>query len=89
MSTHNQSALPSFSPKGRTNYEMLNRRRQKLIRTFFIIKLMQGMGLWQQGLRSLLGTPQTKMENLPRRVVFITWLVFKRNCRSWFQNENR
>lgn len=89
MSIHNQSALPSFSPKGRSNYAMLNSRRQKLIRTFFITKLMQGMGLWKQGLRSLFGTPQTKMENLPRRVMFITWLVFKKNCRSWFQNENR
>lgn len=71
----NQSALPSFSPKGREGYETLERHRSELIRTFFIEKLKCGFDLWLQGLRALIGRPQTKMENLPRRVAFILWLV--------------
>lgn len=74
-----QSALPSFSPKGRAGYETLERRRKGLIRVFFTHKLMCGMDLWRQGLRAVFGTPQTKMENLPRRIAYIYWLVFRHN----------
>lgn len=66
-------ALPSFSPMGREGAEVLVRRRRDLIRLFFIEKLKRGTDLWMQGVRSLFGTPQTKMENLPRRVAFIVW----------------
>ena len=71
-----KSALISFSPKGRANYEILTYRRKVLIQTFFVNKLKQGMDLWMQGVRAILGRPQTKMENLPRRVVYIYWSVF-------------
>jgi len=71
----NKSALPSFSPKGRLGYEALERRRKVLIRTFFVEKLKCGLDLWAQGMRALLGVPQTKMENLPRRIAYIYWAV--------------
>jgi len=71
----NDAALPSFSPKGRANYEHLEQHRKKLIATFFIEKLKKGFALWLQGLRALFGTPQTKMENLPRRILFIRRLI--------------
>lgn len=64
-------ALPSFSPKGREGWESLHRRRRELIRIFFAEKLKRGPSLWLQGIRSVLGSPRTKMENLPRRAFFI------------------
>ncbi|MBU3948474.1 MAG: radical SAM protein [Proteobacteria bacterium] len=70
---HNHNALPSFSPRGRVDYETYERRRKALIRTFFIEKLKSGFDLWAQGVRALWGIPQTKMENLPRRIAYIYW----------------
>jgi hypothetical protein len=78
ISVESASALTSFSPKGRSNYKILEARRKKLIRSFFAAKLRKGSDLWMQGLRSIFGTPETKMENLPLRVAFITWLLFKK-----------
>lgn len=79
ISLNDKSALISFSPKGRANYETLERRRKSLIRTFFVQKLKRGFDIWLQGLRAIFGTPATKMEILPRRIVFIYWqvLLFK------------
>ena len=73
----NQSALPSFSPKGRVGYGNLNRRRKALIRTFFVEKLKCGFDLWTQGVRALWGIPQTKMENLPRRIAYVYWVTIR------------
>lgn len=78
----NQHALASFSPKGRKDYETLEQHRSTLIRTFFIEKLKCGLDLWLQGLRALAGRPQTKMENLPRRVAFILWLVLRQQWKN-------
>lgn len=75
ISLNDKTALISFSPKGRADYETLARRRKMLIRTFFVQKLRHGPDLWLQGLRAITGTPETKMENLPRRIVFIYWQV--------------
>lgn len=72
-----KDALPSFSPKGRTGWETLEKRRKELIRTFFLEKFKRGLSLWLQGVRALLGSPRTKMENLPRRVIYIYWLMLK------------
>lgn len=85
ISLENTSALPSFSPRGRSNYATLELRRKKLIRAFFVAKLTQGFDLWMQGIRSIFGTPQTKMENLPRRIAYITWLLVRKNCFPWKQ----
>jgi len=71
VSLTDKTAFISFSPRGRAGYEILARRRGMLIRGFFIQKLKQGPDLWLQGLRAIAGTPQTKMENLPRRVAYI------------------
>jgi len=79
IAVDNQQALPSFSPKGRANYETLERRRKTLIRTFFKAKLRKGADLWLQGIRAILGLPQTKMENLPRRIFYIYWLIFRQS----------
>ena len=82
ISVDRTSALPSFSPKGRSNYKTLEARRKELIGSFFAAKLRKGSDLWMQGLRSVFGTPETKMENLPRRVAYITWLVFRKRFYS-------
>ena len=81
ISIANASALTSFSPKGRSGYSILESHRRKLIKTFFVQKGMQGMELWIQGWRALFGVPQTKMENLPRRMVYISWLIIKEKCK--------
>jgi hypothetical protein len=70
-------ALPSFSPKGREGWQKLERRRDELIRVFFLEKLKQGMALWIQGLRALGGQPRTKMENLPQRILFVLIHILK------------
>lgn len=70
-----KTVLISFSPKGRANYKTLEHRRKMLLENFFSQKLKKGLDLWQQGLRSIIGTPETKMENLPRRIAFIYWRV--------------
>jgi len=70
-------ALTSFSPKGRNDYTLLTTRRRQLIRLFFWEKLLKGPDLWMQGLRALFGRPQTKMENLPKRVLYIGWRIWR------------
>lgn len=77
ISLNDKTTLISFSPKGRTDYKTFARRRKMLIRTFFVQKLKSGFGLWFQGLRAIIGTPETKMENLPRRIVFIYWQILR------------
>lgn len=70
-------ALTSFSPKGRTGWDIFARRRSELLRIFFLEKLKRGPAIWFQGIRALLGIPRTKMENLPRRIIFIYWILLK------------
>jgi anaerobic magnesium-protoporphyrin IX monomethyl ester cyclase len=75
---NDKKTLISFSPKGRADYETLSRNRRMLIQTFLIQKLKyNGIELCLQGLRAILGAPETKVENLPRRMVFIYWQVLK------------
>jgi MoaA/NifB/PqqE/SkfB family radical SAM enzyme len=76
--------LPSFSPHGREGWEILNKRRVELITLFFYGKLKCGNSLWKQGFRSLFGTPKTKMENLPKRILFIYWIIFKYRIKKRF-----
>lgn len=64
----------SFTPTQRTNFKKLSQRRSELIRSFFLYKIFRPQ-IWAQGLRSLFGVPQTKMENLPKRVIFILFLL--------------
>jgi anaerobic magnesium-protoporphyrin IX monomethyl ester cyclase len=77
-------ALISFSPKGRENYLELAQRRSRLIRVFFKEKVKKGFSLWAQGLRSLFGEPATKMENLPKRILFVYYLVIKHRLQMFF-----
>jgi len=77
ISFEDKKALISFSPKGRTDYKTLAGRRKGLIKTFFVQKLQHSLDLWLQGLRVIRGIPQTKMENLPYRIAFIYWRVFR------------
>lgn len=83
ISLDDVKSLVSFSPKGRSNYQELEMRRKKLIQVFFIEKLKKGLDLWLQGLRSLLGTPETKMENLPLRVIYIIGLIVRKKYSFW------
>lgn len=76
-------ALTSFSPKGRREWASLAQRRRELIRIFFWERLKRGSSLWLQGIRALLGRPRTKMENLPRRMMFIYWLLLRYHVRRF------
>ena len=75
-------ALPSFSPKGRRGYRVYSRRRLELTADFFGAKLRRGPELWLQGIRGVLGRSETKMENLPRRALFVLWRVLAARHRS-------
>lgn len=77
-----KESMPSFSPKGRAGFESYELRRKKLICTFFTEKLKMGLGIWMQGIRAIFGIPQTKMENLPRRILYIYWLIFRYKFRK-------
>ncbi len=70
-------ALISFSPKGRQDWGVAEGRRKDLIKVFLVEKVRMGKALWLQGIRALFGVSRTKMENLPRRVAFIHWLILK------------
>jgi Radical SAM superfamily len=70
-------SLVSFSPRGRADWQIASRRRRALIRLFFFEKLRGGFSLWAQGVRALAGVPRTKMENLPRRAAYVTWLILR------------
>ncbi len=65
------ASLPSFTPRGRADFGRVDAARRRMIRVFFAEKLRRGPDLWLQGIRAVLGRPQTKMENLPRRVLFV------------------
>ena len=82
---HTSEALMSFSPKGRPDWRSLSRRRMDLIKIFFIEKLKRGPNLWIQGVRALLGIPRTKMENLPRRILFVYSLILRYWLRRIFK----
>jgi hypothetical protein len=84
LSSH--SYLPSFSPRGRVGWKNLAARRSQLIKIFFLEKLKRGKAIWLQGIRALLGTPRTKMENLPRRMAFIYWLILKHKLKAKFSS---
>jgi radical SAM superfamily enzyme YgiQ (UPF0313 family) len=77
ISISNKVAVPSFSPKGRSDYHIIEKRRRELIRAFFVEKLRMGSDLWMQAFRALFGTPQTKMENLPLRIVYICFIIIR------------
>lgn len=64
-------ALTSFSPKGRQDWETVRRRRGELLKVFFQEKLTRG-DFWAAGLRAATGRPRTKMENVPRRVLYVS-----------------
>ncbi|MDI6751269.1 MAG: radical SAM protein [bacterium] len=72
-----QNALISFSPKGRIGWKRLEARRCELIKVFLFEKLKKGGDLWLSAIRALVGMPRTKVENLPRRILFIYWLLLK------------
>jgi radical SAM superfamily enzyme YgiQ (UPF0313 family) len=76
------ASLPSFTPKGRADFEQVDAARRRMIRVFFAEKLRRGPDLWFQGLRAVLGRPQTKMENLPRRIVFVLGRVLRLRLRN-------
>ena len=72
----NNKEVISFSPKGRKEYKYLTKQRSMLISTFFIQKIKNHFfSVISQVLRSLFGVPRTKMENLPRRIIYINFLT--------------
>jgi anaerobic magnesium-protoporphyrin IX monomethyl ester cyclase len=81
--------IVSFSPKVLHNWQEVSKRRQQLIHIFFAEKLKQGFEIWWQGLRAIFKKPQTKMENLPHRILFIYWIIFKNKCLSLRKNRHK
>lgn len=71
----------SFSPKSRINYRELVIKRNKLIQIYFISKLRKPRELLGMMVRSLFGTPKTKVENLPKRLAYISWIVIRHKFR--------
>ena len=61
----------SFTPNNRKDITKAKRRRSGLIKLFFLYKILSGFSIWFQGYRALFGVPETKMENLPKRYVFV------------------
>lgn len=77
-----KEALLSFTPKGRSDWKVLNRRRRQLIIAFFVAKLTSGLAIWGQMARAIVGRPETKMENLFHRVLFVLWHTAKPGIRQ-------
>jgi len=73
----------SFSPEGRKNYKELSRRRRIMIFTFLRLKITRHFFIFLvQCYRALIGTPKTKIENLPRRIIYIYILVIFNKLKS-------
>jgi anaerobic magnesium-protoporphyrin IX monomethyl ester cyclase len=67
-----EEALWSFSPTHRLDYAVLEKWRTRLIRKFLFWKIrFHPFHFLMQGIHALIGRPKTKMEMLPRRVLFI------------------
>ena len=75
---------PTFGPKGRAEHKLYSQRRSIMMRLFFIEKLKCGAALWMQGLRAVFSNPQTKMENLPKRVAFVLTRIILAKCITVF-----
>ena len=72
----------SFSPRSRSNYRELVTKRNNLIRIYFLSKLMRPLELTMMLVRSIFGTPRTKVENLPRRLIYISLIVLRHKLRK-------
>lgn len=78
-----KDAVVTFSPRGRSNYLILEKRRRELIVIFLINKIFYNFsGFLNQIFHSLLGTPTTKLENLPKRFIYINYLKYL----NWIKN---
>lgn len=75
---------PTFGPKGRADHKLYTKRRAIMMRLFFTEKLKRGAELWMQGFRAVFFNPQTKMENLPKRVAFVLTRVALSKCMTVF-----
>ena len=78
---HDKLAIPSFSPVSRPGYNEYAAQRNLMIRTFFHEKILLGRPIWAQVWRSIFGTPETKMENVPKRVMFLFLIKLKYQVR--------
>lgn len=67
---------PTFGPEGRAEAPLFTARRRIMLRLFFLEKLKCGLDLWAQGVRALFARPQTKMENLPKRIAFVLGHIY-------------
>ena len=67
--------ISTFSPKNRKNYFTLSMRRNELIFYFFLHKIFKDNEIWKSAYRSLFARPETKMENLPKRIFFIQRII--------------
>ncbi len=76
IKTHDLGWMPSFTPNNRADIFIAKKRRFDLIKIFFIYKIISSGSIWGQGFRSIFGTPQTKMENLPKRYIFVKFKTF-------------
>lgn len=67
----------SFTPKSRTDFLEIQKRRSIMIIIFILNKIRHPIEFISVIIRSLIGKPITKVENLPRRILFIIFQVVK------------
>jgi anaerobic magnesium-protoporphyrin IX monomethyl ester cyclase len=83
-----QEKIITFSPFHRKNYSIFNNRRKDLILNFFIYKfLFQFSDTLKLFLRSIFGSPKTKLENLPRRLYFVFFNIFLCRLKSIYEKK--
>ncbi len=66
-----KGVFTSFTPKNRLDYERTSKLRNVLILDFILFKILRPKDLFFHVYRSLIGAPETKIENLLRRIFFI------------------
>jgi hypothetical protein len=86
IALRDRSALTSFSPKGRADWKTVRRRRLELTQLLFFEKLRRPRELMASGLRAAFGRPQTKIENVPRRVWYVSRNIARSRATSAIHN---
>jgi radical SAM superfamily enzyme YgiQ (UPF0313 family) len=71
IGVNTEEIFTSFTPKNRIDYKSISKLRNVLIFDFLIFRLIRPKVLLSHLYRSLIGTPETKIENLPKRILFI------------------
>lgn len=83
--TNGEITFTSFSPKNRLDFKKVNKRRNILILDFLKFKVLKPKDFTLHFFRALLGTPQTKLENLPKRLAYVYFAILRRKFLTFFR----